>query len=104
MLALLIGELSWLRLPGGRSVVSLYTSDVCVGHNPGEGHPEAPARLSSLLTALRSEWKPTYGEHLDVCEPRADVTEEQLLRVHTPRHVKQVGGALSRAQWLMGLR
>jgi len=30
----------------------LVTHPDCVGHDPGHGHPEAPARLSAVLTAL----------------------------------------------------
>jgi len=31
----------------------LVTHPDCVGHDPGRGHPEAPARLSAVLAALR---------------------------------------------------
>lgn len=30
----------------------LYTHDDCLEHNPGEGHPERPARLKAILAAL----------------------------------------------------
>ena len=30
----------------------LYTHPDCLGHNPGEGHPERPARLTAILEAL----------------------------------------------------
>jgi acetoin utilization deacetylase AcuC-like enzyme len=31
----------------------LVTHPDCVGHDPGHGHPEAPARLAAVLTALQ---------------------------------------------------
>ena len=65
-----------------QKTVSLWTSDVCVGHNPGPQHPEQPARLTRLLRAMREEWVPQFGASLQVYEPKADVTAEQLLRVH----------------------
>jgi len=82
-----------LLLPGTPRPLALYTSDVCVRHSPGGSHPEQPARLSNLLRALRTEWQPEFGERLRVCEPRADVTRDQLLRVHTEKHVAQVDRA-----------
>jgi acetoin utilization deacetylase AcuC-like enzyme len=82
-----------------KQTVALYTSDVCVGHDPGRGHPEAPARLRGLLSALRNEWVPEFGQHLRVFDEReADVTDEQLLRVHTVDHVAKVSAAFDRAK------
>jgi acetoin utilization deacetylase AcuC-like enzyme len=72
--------------------VALYASDVCVGHQPGNllfSHPESPARLRELLNALEYEWVPEIGrEWLQVRDPEgADVTDEQLLRVHSRAHL-----------------
>jgi acetoin utilization deacetylase AcuC-like enzyme len=86
------------RLPGTKQNVAVYTSEVCVQHDPGPQHPECPARLQRLRQALREDWLPEFGEHLLVCEPDIDVTREQLLRVHTQKHVKRVQGAFSQAQ------
>jgi acetoin utilization deacetylase AcuC-like enzyme len=54
----------------------VYTHPACLGHDPGPGHPECPARLESVLEALRSslpqlEWfeSPT-------------ATREQIGRIH----------------------
>ncbi|EOD07055.1 hypothetical protein EMIHUDRAFT_448459 [Emiliania huxleyi CCMP1516] len=58
--------------------VSVYTSDVCVLHEPGRPslagytHPEQPARLKRLLTAL--------------------------LRVHTRAHLNRLNDAFARAR------
>ena len=30
----------------------LYTHEDCLAHNPGEGHPERPARLEAIVSAL----------------------------------------------------
>ena len=71
---LVVGSLA-LRLPGSKTPVALYTSRLCVAHHPGDGHPEQPARLSTLLRALQEEWVPRFGNSLHVCEPRTDVRE-----------------------------
>ena len=56
-----------LRLPGPAQKaqqsavqplpVAIYTSEVCIGHNPGSRMgqvlPEQPARLANLIAALR---------------------------------------------------
>ena len=87
-----------LRLPGSAPKkaqqsavqplpVAIYTSEVCIGHNPGSRMgqvlPEQPARLANLIAALRGPWAREFGELLQVREPEADVTEEQLRRIHT---------------------
>mmetsp|Transcript_31570 Transcript_31570/g.82524 ORF Transcript_31570/g.82524 Transcript_31570/m.82524 type:complete len:284 (+) Transcript_31570:152-1003(+) len=42
---------------------------------------------------------PEFGDALNVYELEVDVTEEQLLRVHTGSHVARVADAFSRASW-----
>jgi len=85
--------------------VSLYTSDVCLGHDPGGGHPEKPARLSFLLKALREDWVPAYGDLLRVCDPSsADATDEPLSRVHSKKHIERVSAAFTSLQVRCGLR
>jgi len=79
------------------SQMALFTSEVCLCHDPGakgkrpDGtpnlHPEQVARLSNLLSAMRGEWKDEFGSQLEVCEPEVDVSEEQLLRVHTQEYL-----------------
>jgi acetoin utilization deacetylase AcuC-like enzyme len=34
----------------------VYTHAACLGHDPGPGHPECPARLQAVLDALRRRW------------------------------------------------
>ena len=96
--------LAFWALPTSRQrPLSLYTSDVCVGHNPGDGHPERPARLQELLKALRNEWVPHFGARLHVCEPARDVTTEQIRRVHTKSHCDRVDAAFAASPFLLGL-
>ena len=64
------------RVVASAAPLSIYTSEVCVGHDPGmrfgKPMPEQPARLANLLRALRGEWAAEFGELLRVCEPAAD--------------------------------
>jgi acetoin utilization deacetylase AcuC-like enzyme len=98
LLAPTAGAFLPFRLPGTKQNVALYTSEVCVQHDPGPQHPESPARLQRLRQAMQEEWLPEFGEHILVCEPAVDVTREQLRRVHTQKHVNRVQGAFSQAQ------
>ena len=63
--------------------LSLYTHPACLQHSNGEGHPESPQRLATILAALREvpalEWREA---------PPA--TRTQLARVHAPALVSQV--------------
>ena len=89
-----------LRLPS--LPIAVYTSEVCVGHDPGSRFgkvlPEQPARLTNLLRALRGTWAAEFGELMQVREPEADVTEEQLLRVHTADHLARVAAAFAQSR------
>ena len=82
--------------------IAIYTSEVCVGHDPGSRMgqvlPEQPARLANLIAALRGDWAAEFGELLQVREPEADVTEEQLRRVHTAEHLERVAGAFAQSR------
>ncbi|KAG8469710.1 hypothetical protein KFE25_006165 [Diacronema lutheri] len=77
--------------------LALYTSALCVEHDAGMGHPESPERLTSLLALARGEWATKFGEELELREPNVDVTDEQLLRVHTERHVSRMRAAFATA-------
>lgn len=56
----------------------IYTHPACVRHDPGPGHPECPARLETVVAALREQ-----GSGLDWQEaPLA--SREALSRVHAP--------------------
>jgi acetoin utilization deacetylase AcuC-like enzyme len=63
----------------------LFTHPDCLSHNPGEGHPERPERLRSVLAAL---------DHADFSmldrreAPLA--TNEQVARVHSMQYVEAV--------------
>ena len=97
-------SISLIQLPTisiGKQPVALYTSDLCVQHDPGPLPPEQPARLERLLSEMRTRWVPEFGEQwLQVREPRVDVTDEQVLRVHTRDHLNQVKRAFAGSQLL----
>lgn len=63
----------------------LYTHPACLEHDTGFGHPECPARLTAILNTLKTapfaalEWRDA---------PQA--TDEQLTRIHTPKHVERI--------------
>lgn len=90
------------------SAVSLFTSEVCLGHDPGakgkrpDGspnlHPDQVARLSNLLEAMRGEWDSEFGGSLQIHEPEADATAEQLLRVHTQKHLDRTRQVFDQSQ------
>jgi acetoin utilization deacetylase AcuC-like enzyme len=65
--------------------VAVHTHAACLEHAPPPGHPESPARLSAVLTALRD---PALGP-LDWREAPA-ATDVQLARVHPPEHVAAI--------------
>ncbi len=61
----------------------LFTHPACLGHDPGQGHPERPARLASVLKALSG---PEFAALQRREAPLA--TTEQLQRAHPPRYVE----------------
>jgi acetoin utilization deacetylase AcuC-like enzyme len=62
---------------------ALFTHPDCVLHEMGEGHPESPQRLRSVLAALESS-----GLAARLLAREAPVAErEHLERVHHPGHV-----------------
>lgn len=58
----------------------------CQGHDTGDHHPECARRLSAIEDRLVSSHLFDFLRHLDAPE----VTEEQLLRVHTARYLERV--------------
>lgn len=63
----------------------LYTHPACLRHDPGAGHAERPARLSSVLEAL------DHDRHAALDRIEAPLaSREQLLRVHSAAHVDRV--------------
>jgi acetoin utilization deacetylase AcuC-like enzyme len=67
----------------------LMTHPACFDHDPGRAHPESPARLKAVLSALEA---PEFAA-LDRREaPRADL--EQIARVHSRAYVDGVLAAV----------
>lgn len=60
----------------------LYSHEACVRHDPGDMHPECPARLEAVLTALSA---PEFDALERREAPRAEV--EQIARVHPRAYV-----------------
>lgn len=63
----------------------LVTDERCLEHNPGEFHPESPARLRAILSAIEG----SPGQDTELRCP-APATREQLLTVHSPAHVDRL--------------
>lgn len=63
----------------------LVTHPDCVGHDPGYGHPEAPARLSAVVAALK---EPEFSGLLRRQAPLGD--EADIARVHGPNYARSV--------------
>lgn len=57
--------------------------DAFIDHDTGSDHPEHPSRLAAVLEGAMDA---DLGGDLVQFRPRA-ATEEELLRVHTPRHL-----------------
>jgi acetoin utilization deacetylase AcuC-like enzyme len=70
----------------------LYTHDACLGHEPGDYHPECPDRLRAILTALA---QPEFTALERREAPRADLAD--IARVHSRQHIEHVLNAVPRA-------
>ncbi len=70
----------------------LYTHSSCLDHDPGSHHPEAPARLRTVLAALSG---PQYTRLERREAPEAAL--DDILRVHSRHHVEYVLGAVPKA-------
>ena len=70
----------------------LYTHPACLQHDPGPHHPESPARLRAVLGALE-------GREFSGLERREapEATLDDLLRVHTRRHVERTLAAVPKS-------
>jgi acetoin utilization deacetylase AcuC-like enzyme len=77
--------------------VALLTDPLCIEHDPGDGHPEQPERLRSILRMLAEH--PVRGTEL-VDPPKA--TLDELSRVHDPRYVQAILGLRGRSGSLDG--
>jgi len=62
----------------------LYTHPICLQHDAGPGHPEAPARLAAVLEAVAAAFP-------DLGWVEAPLAERHLLeRAHTPALISQL--------------
>ena len=64
---------------------ALFSHPACLGHDPGEWHPECPARLRAVLAALEGE---AFAPLLRETAPAA--TREQLLAAHPAGYVDAI--------------
>jgi acetoin utilization deacetylase AcuC-like enzyme len=70
-------------------MVSLFTDPRMVDHVPARGHPERPERLQAVLRHLdRAGFRQACPA--GIVRP---ATDEELLRVHTPAHLKRISEA-----------
>jgi acetoin utilization deacetylase AcuC-like enzyme len=69
----------------------LVTHPDCVDHDPGYGHPEAPARLSAVLAALEA---PEFAGLVRRGAPLGD--EASIARVHGPSFAASVRARVPR--------
>jgi len=63
----------------------LYSHPACLGHDPGGGHPERPARLRAILEALETE---DFAALERRQAPRAE--RDQIARVHRRSFVDRI--------------
>src|SRR5258707_25600 len=70
----------------------LYTHQSCLEHDPGQYHPETPARLKAVLEALSV---PEFAALERREAPEATV--EDLTRIHPRRFVERLLAAVPRA-------
>lgn len=71
-----------------KSTTAIITHPDCLLHDI-EGHPESPARLRSILSAVDAE----FGDRMArIKAPKA--TREQLIRAHSSSHVDSIFGAV----------
>lgn len=70
-------------------VTRLYSHPACLTHDMGAGHPESPARLTSILVALKA---PEFAALEWAEAPRASF--EQVMRAHPPAFIEGVLAAV----------
>ena len=70
----------------------LYTHPSCLAHDPGDHHPEAPARLRAVLAALSG---PQYARLERREAPEAAL--DDVLRVHSRRQVERLLDAVPKS-------
>jgi acetoin utilization deacetylase AcuC-like enzyme len=62
----------------------VYTHAACLGHDPGAGHPECPARLRAVLDAVQGRWPDADWRDAPLA------TRAQLGRVHAQAMLARV--------------
>src|SRR5215813_14031225 len=63
----------------------VYTHPACLSHDMGRGHPESPARLASVLAALKA---PEFAA-IDWAEaPKAEFAH--IMRAHPPAYIENM--------------
>jgi len=75
----------------------LVTHPDCLRHDPGEGHPERPERLSAILGALGRSG--LFQQLSSLAAPLAEPADFEL--VHAPRYVAALGDAARQAPVLL---
>ena len=70
----------------------LYTHPACLEHDPGDFHPESPARVRAVLAALAG---PEFAGLQRREAPEA--TLDDLLRVHSRAHVERLLAAVPKS-------
>jgi acetoin utilization deacetylase AcuC-like enzyme len=70
----------------------LYTHSSCLEHDPGQYHPETPARLRAVLDALSAPEFAALGRR-----EAPEATLDDLLRVHPQRYVERLLAAVPEA-------
>ena len=77
----------------------LYTHPSSLAHEPGPGHPESPARIRAILTALEREERKGGLFGLERREaPQA--TRAQIERVHSARFIEAILGAVPQSGYV----
>ena len=61
----------------------VYTHPACLSHDMGLGHPESPARLASVLAALKT---PDFAKLEWAEAPKAEFA--QIMRAHPPAYIE----------------
>jgi acetoin utilization deacetylase AcuC-like enzyme len=64
---------------------ALITHPACLGHDPGDYHPERPDRLRAVLRALEQE---AFADLLREAAPQASI--DQLMRVHPRDYIQAI--------------
>ena len=105
MLQGLLRLLSAASLGLAPTPVALFTSEVCLKHEPGWFNPERPERLSSLLEAMRAEWAsefagqvpPPHRAARTLVVPHTSCLATHPVPCHTAEHPRAGGRCDARA-------